>query len=294
MQNLSSPARNEARGAEDVFINDDGCSAISWPAIYAGTFTVLALSFILIGLGAGMGFASVSPWQREGISAVRFTYTAAVWLIVVQWISSGLGGYLTGRLRTKWVGVHTHEVFFRDTAHGFLTWAVATVASAIILFYAASSALSGHAHMIGAASMMQSESQISTMYKWYSADTSSYDVDSLLRGDHPGTAVDQNTKEETAHIFAKGLKDGSLSEIDKTYLAELVSAHTGLALSDAQKKVDAVMVEVLQSADQARKTAASVAIYTFLSMLIGAFIASAAAALGGQERDKPQSLASHA
>jgi hypothetical protein len=287
MQNLSSPARNEACGTDGAHIEDDTASPVSWPAIFAGTFTVLALSFILIGFGAGLGFASVSPWQHEGISAIHFTYAAAVWLIVVQWISSGLGGYLTGRLRTQWVGVHTHEVFFRDTAHGFLTWTVATVVSAIILLFAASSALGGHAHMTGAANLMQAKSQNSTMYKGHSADTSSYDVDSLLRGDHPGAAVDQDAKEEAAHILTKGLKDGFLSDSDKTYLAELVSAHTGLTLPDAEKKVDAIMAEIRESADEARKTAASVSIYTFLSMLIGAFIASAAAALGGQQRDKP-------
>jgi Mg2+/Co2+ transporter CorC len=134
--------------------------------------------------------------------------------------------------------------------------------------------------MMGAVSMMQSKSQ-------NSSDASSYYVDSLLRSNHPKTAVDQDTKDEVAHILAKGMKDGSLSDADKTYLAQLISIHTGLALPDAEKKIDTMVAEVRQSADEARKTAASVSIYTFLSMLIGAFIASAAAALGGQERDKP-------
>lgn len=111
-------------------------------------------------------------------------------------------------------------------------------------------------------------------------------VDSLLRSDHPATGVEQDTKAEIAHILAKGIKDGSLSDADKTYLAQLISAHTGLTLADADKKADNMMMQVRQSADEVRKTAASVSIYTFLSMLIGAFIASAAAALGGQQRDE--------
>jgi len=37
--------------------------------------------------------------------------------------------------------------------------------------------------------------------------------------------------------------------------------------------------------NEARKTAMKVSLYTFLSMLIGAFIASAFAALGGKHRD---------
>jgi len=276
MQSSFSQSRAGTSGEDGLCDEGDACSAVSWPAIFGGTFVVVAISLILVALGAGMGFASASPWPHEGISAVHFTYVAAVWLIVVQWLSSGLGGYLTGRLRTKWIGVHTHEVFFRDTAHGFLTWAVATVVSAIILLFAASSVLSGNAYTKGQDSLMLG----------HSADTSSYYVDSLLRSNRPGTLVDQDTKAETAHILLKGMKDGSLSDADRSYLAQLISTHTGLALPDAEKKVDNMMAQVRQSADEARKTAASVSIYTFLSMLIGAFIASAAAALGGQQRDK--------
>jgi hypothetical protein len=287
MQNPSSSDRNEAYSAGGPLDAEGASSAVSWPAIWAGTFAVVALSLILVALGAGLGFASISPWPHEGISGKHFTCMAAVWLIVVQWLSSGLGGYLTGRLRTKWVGVHSHEVFFRDTAHGFLTWAVATVISAIILLVAASLALNGNPHMMGIANLPQSKSQSTIMLESQSADTSSYYLDSLLRSEHPATAVDQGSKAEIAHILAKGMKDGSLPDADRTYLAKLISARTALTLPDAEKKVDDMMAQAGQSADAARKTAASVSIYTFLSMLIGAFIASAAAALGGQQRDEP-------
>ena len=102
-------------------------SGVSWPAIIGGAFAAAALSLILLALGSGFGLASVSPWSNSGASLTSFTAMTAVWLIVVQWLASGLGGYLTGRLRTKWAGLHTHEVFFRDTANGFLSWAVASV-----------------------------------------------------------------------------------------------------------------------------------------------------------------------
>jgi hypothetical protein len=102
-------------------------SAISWAAIIGGASAAVALSLILLALGSGFGLASVSPWPNSGASVTTLTVMTAIWLVVVQWISSGLGGYLTGRLRTKWVGVHTHEVFFRDTAHGLLAWAVELV-----------------------------------------------------------------------------------------------------------------------------------------------------------------------
>src|SRR5450432_2282052 len=129
----------------EVAVADHGVSALSWAAIIGGAFAAAALSLILLALGSGLGLASVSPWSNSGASATTFTVMTAVWLIVVQWLASGLGGYITGRLRTKWVGLHTHEVFFRDTANGFLTWAVASVIGAAFLASAASSVVSGTA-----------------------------------------------------------------------------------------------------------------------------------------------------
>ncbi len=108
-------------------------SAASWPAIFAGAFVAVSASLVLVALGGGLGFAEISPWPGRGASATTFTVTTAIWLIVTQWLSAALGGYIAGRLRTKWVGTHTHEVFFRDTAHGLVTWAVATVTVAAVL-----------------------------------------------------------------------------------------------------------------------------------------------------------------
>src|ERR1700761_4366470 len=99
-------------------------SAVSWPAVFAGAVVAAALALVLVGIGAGLGFASLSPWNG-GPSPAAFTIVAGIWLIVTQWLSAGLGGYVTGRLRTRWVGVHRHEVFFRDTAHGLVSWALA-------------------------------------------------------------------------------------------------------------------------------------------------------------------------
>jgi hypothetical protein len=95
---------------------ESAVSGVSWAAIIAGAFAIVAASLILLALGAGLGLASVSPWYNSGASATAFGVWAAVWLIVVQWLSAALGGYLTGRLRTKWVGLHTDEVYFRGLA----------------------------------------------------------------------------------------------------------------------------------------------------------------------------------
>src|SRR3569833_2987524 len=114
-------------------------SAISWASIIGGAVAAAALSLILLALGSGLGFSSVSPWSNSNPSATTFGIMSAVWLIIIQVVSAGLGGYLAGRLRTKWVGIHTDESYFRDTAHGFLAWALGAVVSAGLLASVASS-----------------------------------------------------------------------------------------------------------------------------------------------------------
>lgn len=108
-------------------------SAVSWGAIVAGAAAGAALSLILLILGVGLGLSAVSPWVNEGITAERFGMSTIIWLSITQLLSSALGGYLAGRLRTKWVDIHNDEVYFRDTAHGFLAWAVASLATAVLL-----------------------------------------------------------------------------------------------------------------------------------------------------------------
>jgi hypothetical protein len=115
-----------------------GGSAISWSAIVAGAIAAIALTLTLVTLGSAFGLASVSPWPGVGASPTSFTIGAGIWLIITQWLSAAAGGYLAGRLRIRWQGLHTHEVYFRDTAHGLLTWATATVVVTVIAVVAAS------------------------------------------------------------------------------------------------------------------------------------------------------------
>src|SRR6204780_2087718 len=152
---------------------------VVWSAISAGAFATAALSLILLALGAGMGLSAISPWSSAGLSSTGVGMAAIIWLIVTQVIASAVGGYLVGRLRVKWVAVHTHEVFFRDTAHGFLVWAVGLVISAV--FFAALTA----AMATGAARNTPSYST-----EGAAPSANGYFVDTLFRTDHPST--DQN------------------------------------------------------------------------------------------------------
>ena len=112
---------------------DDASSAVSWKAIMAGSTASIALSLVLAAFGVGVGFSVVSPWSDSGVSGTTFTIAAGVYLIVVAMLSSTIGGYLAGRLRSQWKTVHDHERYFRDSAHGFLVWAFAAVVSAAVL-----------------------------------------------------------------------------------------------------------------------------------------------------------------
>jgi hypothetical protein len=111
--------------------------AASWGAILAGAIVAVSVSLLLLTLGTGLGFAFMSPWPDRGISAGGFTIAGVIWLIVAQWLSAAIGGYIAGRLRQRWLVTHTHEVLFRDTAHGLVTWAVATLIVAFIASVAA-------------------------------------------------------------------------------------------------------------------------------------------------------------
>jgi hypothetical protein len=111
---------------------EEAQSAVSWGAIFAGAVAALALSFVLLALAAGFGMKLTSPWPGARPSLADFTPILGAWTIAVQVLASALGGYLAGRLRTKWLNVHGHEVHFRDTAHGLLVWALSTVGGVVL------------------------------------------------------------------------------------------------------------------------------------------------------------------
>jgi hypothetical protein len=259
-------------------------SAISWAAIFAGTAVAISISLVLVVMGSGLGLASLTPSARSVASLGSLAVLAIVWIVVVQWLSAAFGGYVTGRLRTRWVGTHTHEVFFRDTAHGLVTWAVATTIVAIVVGSATSSLLSGGVHAAttvasGAAQGAASNAQIGSV--------APYDVDSLFRTTSPdANSRAMDDRGEATRILANGVSTGGVPEADRTYLASLIAARTGISQPDAQKRVDDVAARARQEAEAARKAAATTSLLTALAMMLGAFVACAAAALGGHERDR--------
>lgn len=250
--------------------NEAASSGLSWAAIIGGALAGTATSLILLTLGAGIGFSSVSPWSNAGSNATAVGTTAIAWIVLSQIIASALGGYLAGRLRTKWVSVHTDEVYFRDTAHGFLVWAVGLVITVGFLASTATSIAGGAARVTPS-----------------TADPSSYFIDSLLRSNGPTPdRTDASTRAEVGTIIANSLRDQDMPPADKNYLADLVASRTGISQTDAQKRVSEISANARQAADNARKAAAHLSYWSFFALLVGAFCASFAATVGGKQRDR--------
>ena len=250
-------------------------SGVSWAAVVAGAFVTAALSLILLALGAGAGLSSLSPWTNSGAPASAVKLGALIWIALTEIISAGIGGYLAGRLRTKWTGVHTDEVYFRDTAHGFLVWAVALVISGALLTTASSA-------MVGAAARNQNEPQADDTR----LNPNDYFVNTLFRSSQPLPANESSARTQAAVIFAHALAQGALTDDDKNYVADQVAAATGINRADAEQRVTDTFQRDQQAADAARKAVAHALYWLFVASLIGAFSASFAALLGGRQRDR--------
>lgn len=274
---------------------ESSSSAVHWGPIFAGALTASAVTLLMMLLGSGFGLTMVSPWSSENTTLTTFAVSTAIWLIVVQWLSSGLGGYLTGRLRTKWTGVHTDEVFFRDTAHGFLAWAMGTLLVAGVLGSVLSATIGAGvqaASTVAAGATSASGTVVSSM----ATDPMAPLVDGLLRPLDPtvpraGTD-DATALREVSGILVSSVAAGEVSSDNRAYLAKLVASKTGVSEADANARIDSALkaavdakVAAQEAADTARKATATFAFVAALSLLIGAFIASVSAALGGSQRD---------
>jgi hypothetical protein len=256
------PVRNEATG-----------SGVSWAAVSAGAFVTAALGLGLLALGTGAGLSSLSPWSNEGLSPAAVKMGAILWFCLIEILACGLGGYVAGRLRTKWADLHTDEVYFRDTAHGFLVWAVAFVITAALLGSAATS-------MVGRerSSAQPSESAAVAPNRYY--------IDSLFRSAQPAGVPDESLRSEIGLIFAHSLRQRELAPEDRTYIAATVAAKTGLNQAAAESRVADVFERDQQAADAARKSVAHSLYWLFVGLLLGAFAASLAATYGGRQRDR--------
>ncbi len=267
--------------------------AVSWAAIFAGGLTAFGATTLLVVIGAGLGFSAISPWAGHGVTATTFAVGAVIWLIIVQGLSSAVGGYVAGRLRANWTGYHRDEVFFRDTVHGLLAWALATMVGLALLGSAVGGIISSGARGVGAVSEGAVQTAAAAL-----GPVSLYDIDTLMRPAEgtaaPGNAPATDVAPEVTRILTNGIAAGDVPQPDRVYLSQVVAARAGIAPDVARQRVDQAIerakqaaVQAREIADAARKASARLALFIGLAMLIGAFVASAAAAYGGHLRDEP-------
>lgn len=297
--------------------NESPFSGVSWGAIIVGSVIAAAMALILSSLGAGLGLLALSPWKVNESRFAAVGIGTIIWSVIVEVVAFGLGGYLAGRLRTKWAKLHSDEVFFRDTAHGFAVWALGTLVSACLITSAigavGSGVASAGASAAGAATAAGVSVASMSQERGGEADDQrgqiGYFADMMLRpspggagtatSPSPGNAATQtgDDRREISRIMIRSVTSGSVNDQDKSYLAQVVAQRTGMSQADAQKRVDDVMGQLhaavesgkqkaKEAADVARKTLAGVALWGFISMLIGAFSASFAASCGGRARDR--------
>ncbi len=319
---VSTEDLNRPRAATGALVGNPRslAGAVSWGAIAAGAAAAASLSLILLMLGMGLGLSSVSPWARDGISAGTFGVSAILWLTLTQLLASAMGGYLAGRLRTKWTELHPDEVYFRDTAHGFIAWAVATLATAALLTSVIGSILSGGAQagaavaggaISGATSMVSTAAGAARTSQGGDGGPMAYFVDSLFRRDPAVTAAansgttgtvefaersSNRDAAEIGRIFMNVRRTEPLPPEDIRYVGQIVAQRTGLSQQDAERRVGDVYTRAQtklrdaelaarDAADKARKASAYAALWLFVSLLIGAFVASLSATFGGRRRD---------
>jgi hypothetical protein len=303
MNNQTASPGAYANGAS---IDDGGetkRSGVSWGAIFAGAVAAAALSLVLFLLGSGLGFSALSPYEDN--SATAFGITTILWITFTQLAASAVGGYIAGRLRVKWATVHTDEVYFRDTAHGMLAWAVATLLTAALFTGVLSSALTGVMNAgagVAKATMATGGAAAAAAANGgesggASVNPLNYFSDVLMRTDKPATdASSADSRAEVMRIMTTSMANGSLSADDRAYLARTVAARTGIAPADAERRVDEVYSRATNAAakakatakdvaDKARKAAAGAALWMTVALLLGAFVASFAATFGGKQRD---------
>ena len=221
---------------EELASPESGVSAVSWGAIIAGAVVASALSLALLTLGAGIGLVSVSPWSNNNVSVTTFGILAAAWFIAVQLFALGVGGYLAGRLRTRWVSVHTDEVYFRDTAHGLIVWGVGAIITAWLLTSGAASVVSGAAHAGGSALEAAGTAVGGPAAQAAGQAASSEGTRQLILPTcyfaliiPIPRAIQPRRGQRWDEILVTDALSGEMPAADKAYVAQVVAARTGLS-----------------------------------------------------------------
>ncbi len=244
---------------------------VDWGAIFAGVFISLAISSVFLAFGSAIGLSVTSFHPSASAPVIGVVIAAGLWLLWVQ-ISSFIGGaYVAGRMRRRIGDATPHEVEMRDGAHGLILWAVNIVIGAALASWITLAGLSG---------------AVSTAANSGAMD---YYADKLMRSDAvAGTtavAPDSQYNVQIGRILTTNLAARTFDEADRSYVVREISARTGLAEADAQKRLDDTVATLKAQAETARRYAVLFAFLTAASLLVSGVAAWWAASTGGKHRD---------
>lgn len=271
-------------------VDADARSYLDWPAVIAGAVVASAISLVLITFGSAIGLSLTSPFDDTGMSAVGLAIALGLWLVWVQVSSFMAGGYVTGRMRRRAYDASEHESDVRDGMHGLVVWGTGVLVGAFFLALSASGVATSAATAAGGAAQAAVEKMADAAQ---GTNPLSQSVDAAFRTSRPEAGNTADARDEAMAIVARGIAQGDIPEADRTYLAQVVSARTGVAQDEARTRVDTMITnaqqaaeEAKQQAERAKRFAVIAAFVTAASLAISAAAAFWAAGMGGRHRDE--------
>jgi hypothetical protein len=292
MAEISAPAAARTAAVETP-------NYVEWPAVLAGAVLAAALSFVLLTFGVAIGLSATSPWPGSGLSAKVIASIAIFWVMAQQIGSLMIGGYVAGRLRTRWHETG-HEADFRDGLHGGLVWAVGVLISALLVFATAEAAARTGAEVVAgkaAASVASTTDPMDAVIDTMLRPTATAQAPAAAppaagaatqlarpRPSTPPTGA-EDTRAEISRILAASVTGRGLSSENRVYLAQLIAQRTGMTQQEAERRVDGAVNGAREAADKTRKAAILTGFVTAAGLILSLGAAWWAAMKGGQHRD---------
>jgi hypothetical protein len=276
-----------------------GPSFVEWGAVFAGAVLAAALSFVLLTFGAAIGLSGVSPWPNSGLSAKVIASIAVFWAMAQQIGAIMVGGYVAGRMRSRW---HEpgHEVEFRDGLHGALVWAVGVLISALLVFATAGAAANTGANLVGKATGRIANSSgamdgvIDTLLRAttvadptpaVASPPAAGQATTPARPRAANAASGEEARAEISRILTSSVAGGSITPDNRTQLIQLVAQRTGIPQAEAERRVDQAVNDAREAADNARRAAILTGFVTAAALILSLAAGWWAAQRGGHHRD---------
>jgi hypothetical protein len=207
-------------------------SYVEWGAVLAGAVLAASVSFVLLTSGTAIGLSATSPWPGSGLSAKVIVSLAVFWAMAQQIGSVMVGGYVAGRMRSRWHETG-HEAEFRDGLHGALVWGIAVLISALLAFATAGAAARAGIDVASKAvgSLTASSDAMDTVLDTMLSPASSAQAATPAPGTpiRPRTAGSDEIRAEMSRILASSVTTGSITPENRTHLAQLVAQRTGIS-----------------------------------------------------------------